>query len=91
MDIILNYKERAYIIETKVNHQQNCNRIIEEGITQLSEKYLATEDTGNGYLIIFDAGTMVGTKCKRRNHISNGKKITVFILGIGQSEKEKNT
>ncbi|MCP4153537.1 MAG: hypothetical protein GY757_37765 [bacterium] len=89
MDIILNFKNRKYIIETKVNHQHSCNRILEEGITQLSEKYLATENSGNGYLVVFDAKTTAGTECKRQKHISNGKEITSFIIGIGQREKEK--
>ncbi|MCP4151896.1 MAG: hypothetical protein GY757_29410, partial [bacterium] len=91
MDIILNFKERKYIIETKVNHQLSCNRILEEGIAQLSEKYLATENSANGYLIVFDAKTTAGTKCKQRKHLSNGKKITSFIIGIGQREKEKKS
>ncbi|MCP4153435.1 MAG: hypothetical protein GY757_37250, partial [bacterium] len=89
MDIILNFKGRGYIIETKVNHQLDCKRILEEGISQLSEKYLATENIANGYLVVFDAKTMAGTKCKRQKHISNGKEITSFIIGIGQKEKNK--
>ncbi|MCP4149181.1 MAG: hypothetical protein GY757_15650 [bacterium] len=89
MDIILNFKGREYIIETKVNLQLNCNRVLKEGITQLSEKYLATENTGKGYLVIFDAKSTAGTECKRQNHMSKGKEIASFIIGIGQSEKEK--
>jgi len=42
MDITLTYKGRRYTIETKIN-RQNLSQILEQGVTQLSEKYLASE------------------------------------------------
>ncbi len=37
------------------------NEILNEGITQLSGKYLATETVDEGYLVVFDTRTPVGT------------------------------
>jgi len=42
MDILLTYKETRYIIETKIN-RQNLTRTRDDGIAQVSGKYLASE------------------------------------------------
>jgi hypothetical protein len=89
MDILLTYKERKYIIETKVNRWGDIDTVLAEGITQLTRKYLATEATCEGYLIIFDTRTTVGTACTPRYSRSEDKKVTVFIIGIGKIDKEK--
>jgi hypothetical protein len=85
MDIILTYKERKYIIETKVNHQDNITRILNQGITQLAYQYLATESIQEGYLVIFDTRTHAGAVCKSQDHWEGNKKITSFIIGIGRN------
>jgi hypothetical protein len=87
MDIILNYKGRRYIIETKVNHQDDITRILRQGIMQVAQKYLATESAAEGYLVIFDTKTHAGAVCKPRDHQEEDKKVTSFIIGIGYREK----
>lgn len=84
MDILLTYKGRKYIIETKVNRHDDPAGIINEGILQLSEKYLASENTAEGYLVIFDTKTHVGAVCKPREHTAGDKKITSVTIGIGR-------
>jgi hypothetical protein len=86
MDILLTYKGKKYIIETKVNRHDDLTGIIEEGIRQLSEKYLASEKTGEGYLVIFDTKTPVGAPCKPRNYQAGEKQVTGFTIGIGRPE-----
>jgi hypothetical protein len=89
MDILLSYKGEKYIIETKVNRQK-LSRTTKQGIAQLSGKYLASEYCNEGYLVIFDPKTPVGDTCEPRYHGYPGaedKKITVFIIGIGRSDK----
>jgi hypothetical protein len=85
MDILLTYKEKKYIIETKLNRHNDLAGTIEEGIRQLSGKYLASERTAVGYLVIFDTKTPVGTLCKTRNHQAGDKSVTSFTVGIGKS------
>ncbi len=84
LDVLLTYKGKKYIIETKVNRHDDLTGIINEGIIQLSSKYLKTEGTDEGYLVIFDTGTLVGSVCKPEYHKVEGKKITGFIIGIGK-------
>jgi hypothetical protein len=86
MDVLLSYKGRKYIIETKVNRYEDINDIIEEGITQLCEKYLATEATAEGYLVVFDTQTPVGSVCKPQVHPVKGCKVTSFNISIGRPE-----
>ncbi|MCP4149382.1 MAG: hypothetical protein GY757_16665 [bacterium] len=88
MDIILNSKGRKYIIETKVNHQLTCKRTLKAGITQLSEKYLASEVADEGYQVIFDTKRPVGTACERKDHLDNERKITSYIIAIGPASQE---
>lgn len=85
MDIFLNYKGRKYIIETKVNHQDDITRILGQGIRQVAQKYLATESVDEGYLVIFDTRTHAGAVCKPQEHRESGKKVTSFIIGIGRN------
>lgn len=86
MDIILNYKGRKYIIETKVDHRGDIERIIQRGIAQVVQKYLSTETVDEGFLIIFDTGSPAGTVTEPRVHDKEGKTVTCFIIGIGYSE-----
>lgn len=84
MDILLTYKGRKYIIETKVNRSIDINDILDDGLTQLSSKYLATETVTEGYLVVFDTNTPVGTGCKPREHSIEDHTITSFIISIGR-------
>ena len=88
MDILLTFKGRKYIIETKVNRYDDITVILEEGITQVSGKYLASEGASVGYLVIFDTRTPVGAPCKPQYHGTEDKKVTSFIIGIGRSRQE---
>jgi hypothetical protein len=83
MDILLTYKARKYIIETKINRGK-LSRTLKNGITQVSEKYMATESVDEGYLVIFDTKTHVGDEYEPRQHPAGGKSITSFTIGIGR-------
>ena len=90
MDIFLTYKGHKYIIETKVNRYDDISVILEEGILQVSGKYLASEGAAAGYLVIFDTRTPVGASCKPRYHGTGDedRKVTIFTIGIGRSRTE---
>jgi len=83
MDIILTYKGKKYIIETKIN-RYNLTRTIKDGINQLSEKYLASESVEEGFLVIFDIKTQIGEECEPHHHPAGDKKVTGFTIGIGR-------
>jgi hypothetical protein len=85
MDVLLIYKGKKYIIETKMSRHHDLAGIIEEGIIQLSSKYLAAESATEGYLVIFDTRTPVGSVCKPQYHQAGDKKVTSFTIGIGKS------
>ncbi len=85
MDILLSYKGKKYIIETKVNRHDDISMILKEGIIQVSRKYLAVEGTSEGYLIIFDTRMPVGVSCKPQYHQDGDKKVTSFTIGIGRN------
>ncbi len=82
MDVLLTYKGRKYIIETKIN-RHNLTRTINDGIKQITSKYLAPEAADEGYLIIFDVKTPCGSECKPEYHTGGDKKITWFTIAIG--------
>ncbi len=85
MDILLTYQGRKYIVETKINrHNLDCT--IRDGIAQVPEKYVSTESVDEGYLVIFDLKTRVGSGCEPRHHPSGDKKVTSFIIGIGRPD-----
>ncbi len=86
MDILLTYRGIKYIIETKIN-RQNLTRTLNDGLTQVSTKYLASEAAHEGYLVIFDTRTPVGEECEPRYHQVEEKKVTVFIIGIAKSDR----
>jgi hypothetical protein len=87
MDIMLSFKGKKYIIETKVNRHDDISGIIEEGILQLSGKYLATEDTTEGYLVVFDTKTPVGVVREPQLHHAGAKKVTSFTIPIGHAAR----
>ena len=85
MDILLTYKETRYIIETKIN-RHNLTRTREDGIAQVSGKYLASESVEEGYLVIFDIKTQPGAECEPQYHQVGNKKVTSFTIGIGRPD-----
>jgi len=84
MDILLTYKGIKYIIETKMN-RGNLTRTLNDGLTQVSTKYLASEAAHEGYLVIFDTRTHVGEECEPQGHETGGKKVTAFIIAVGRT------
>ncbi|MDQ1350844.1 MAG: hypothetical protein QG657_1146 [Acidobacteriota bacterium] len=84
MDILLTYKGKRYIIETKVNRYDELNVILEEGITQVSGKYLPSESVAEGYLVVFDTRKPVGAVCKPEYYRVGDRKVTGFIIAIGR-------
>ena len=66
-----------------MNRYDDVSRVIEEGVLQLSAKYLATEGTPGGYLVVFDTRIPVGTVCEPKIHPAGDKQVTVFIIAIG--------
>ncbi|MCK4390376.1 MAG: AAA-like domain-containing protein [Desulfobacterales bacterium] len=83
MDILLNYQDHKYIIETKINRSHGT-RTLDKAIEQVSGKYLSTERVHEGYIVIFDLKTMVGELCAPHKHIVKGKEILSFNIGIGR-------
>ena len=85
MDVLLTFKGRKYIIETKVN-RGTLTRTIKSGIAQISRKYLASESAHEGYLIVFDTKTPVGEEHEPQSDEKNGATITTFIIPIGKTK-----
>lgn len=88
MDVLLSYKGIKYIIETKLNQYSNIATVQKEGILQLTRKYLATEAADEGYLVIFDTKTLVGTDCLPQVHRDGEKIVTGFSIGIGKDPEK---
>jgi len=84
MDVLLTYKGRKYIIETKIN-RRGLTRTLNDGIIQLSRKYLASESAHEGYLIVFDTKIPVGEECEPQYHQTGDKRITSFTIAIGKN------
>lgn len=87
MDILLTFKGKRYIIETKVNHGK-LGRTVNQGVDQVVNKYLASEHCQEGYLVVFDPKTPVGEECEPQYHEKSGKKVTGFIIAIGRPISE---
>lgn len=86
MDVFLTYKGKKYIIETKLNRHDDISGIIEEGVHQLTGKYLHSEKIETGYLVVFDTRTPVGAASKPQVHKRDEKKIILFTIGIGRPQ-----
>ena len=89
MDVMLAYKGKKYIIETKVNRQSNITRTLNQGVAQVSGKYLATEFCHEGYLVIFDTKTPVGETIDPQYFPVGDKKVTTIIIAIGRDGSER--
>jgi len=67
-----------------VNRHDDVTGIVNEGVVQLSEKYLASEGSNEGYLVVFDTRTKVGANCKVEEYQAEDKTVTGFIIAIGR-------
>lgn len=85
LDILLIHNGRRYILETKVNRQA-LSRTVNDGIAQVSKKYLSSEAVDEGYLVIFDTRTPVGEEIEPQYHQLEGKTVVTFIIGIALNE-----
>jgi hypothetical protein len=83
MDILLTYGSRKYIIETKIN-RSNIHKTLEKAIDQLCEKYLLTEQSDEGCIVVFDIKTKVGELCTPRRREVAGKQVLIFNIAIGR-------
>ena len=83
MDILLTYGERKYIVETKIN-RSNIEKTLEKAIDQLCEKYLLTEQSDEGSIVVFDIKTKVGELCTPRRREVAGKQVLIFNIAIGR-------
>ncbi len=81
MDIMLIYKDKKYIIETKVKRYSG---IIDDALEQLTEKYFLPERVTRGYIVLFDPKTRVGELCAPQTHQVGNKEILSFNIGIGR-------
>ena len=84
MDILLTFKGKKYIIETKINRGDQ-KRTLNRAVDQIADKYMKTERVNEGYIVIFDPKTVVGDLCDpQRIEIAEGKQIVSFNIGIGK-------
>ena len=85
MDILLTYRGRKYIIETKIN-RSNIDTTIDRAVEQICGKYLLTEKALEGYVVVFDVKTKVGDVRTPQKRQVEGKEILIFEVGIGRSQ-----
>ena len=83
MDILLSWRGRKYIIETKIN-RSNMKTTLEKAFDQVSGKYLTTEKADEGYLVVFDLLEKVGAIQIPREMKYDGKSVVVFEIAIGK-------
>ncbi|MFQ5687814.1 MAG: AAA-like domain-containing protein [Candidatus Scalindua sp.] len=82
MDILLTFKGRKYIIETKIKRYKGT---LDEAVVQLRDKYLKTEMVNEGYVVVFDPDTQAGELCvPESTQISESRQIISFNIGIGK-------
>jgi hypothetical protein len=83
MDILLTYDGRKYIVETKIN-RSNIEKTLERAIDQLCEKYLLTEQSDEGCIVVFDIKTKIGELCTPHRREVAGKQVLIFNIAIGR-------
>ncbi len=83
MDILLTWRGRKYILETKVN-RANREKTIERAVAQLCEKYLLTEKADEGFAVVFDVTTRVGELQPPEKRKVDDMTVMVFVIGIGR-------
>jgi hypothetical protein len=83
MDMLLTYSGRKYIVETKIN-RSNIEKTVERAIDQLCEKYLLTEQSDEGCVVVFDIKSKIGELCTPRRREVAGKQVLIFNIAIGR-------
>ena len=83
MDILLTWRGRKYIIETKIN-RSNMKATLEKAFDQVRGKYLTTEKANEGYLVVFDLRKKVGEVQRPHELKHDGKTVGVFEIAIGK-------
>ncbi len=83
MDILLSWRGRKYLLETKVN-RANRERAIDRAVDQLSGKYLVTEKADEGYVVVFDIKTRVGELHQPEKRFVGDTTVLIFVIGIGR-------
>jgi hypothetical protein len=83
MDILLTYSGRKYIVETKIN-RSNLEKTLVKAIDQLCEKYLLTEQSDEGCIVVFDIKTKVGELCAPLSREFAGKQVLIVNIGNGR-------
>ena len=83
MDILLTWRGRKYIVETKVN-RANRERTVYRAVEQLGGKYLLTEKADEGYVVVFDIKTRVGELYPPEKRVVGDTTVLVFVIGIGR-------
>ncbi len=86
MDILLTYRGRKYIIETKLNHGR-LEKTIARAADQVASRYLAPERMDEGYVVVYDPKTNVGALVDPQLREIGGRQVSVFVIGIGKPEK----
>jgi len=82
LDMLLTWRGRKYIVETKLNHGRLA-RAISQAIDQVAGKYLASERCDEGYVVVFDPKRSVGDLLDPEQRTVDGRQVSVFIIGIG--------
>jgi len=83
MDILITYDGRKYIIETKVN-RSNIEKTVERATDQLCEKYLLTEQSDEGCVVVFDTKARTGELLTPQKKEVAGKQLLIFRIAIGR-------
>ena len=82
MDILLTYRGRKYILETKINRSR-LSRTIDLAVDQVATKYLSTEQADEGYIVVFDPKRQVGEVSEPEQRVVGGRKLSIFVVAIG--------
>lgn len=84
MDIMLTFKGKKYIIETKINRGDK-KKTLDRAANQIADKYMKTQRANEGYVVIFDPKTQVGDfEPHQRIEVAGGKEVIAFNIGIGR-------
>lgn len=83
MDILLTCGGRKYIVETKIN-RSNIEKTVNRAIDQLCDKYLLTERSDEGCIVVFDLKTKTGEVCTPSRRDVAGKQVLIFSIAIGR-------
>ncbi len=87
MDILLTYQGRKCIIETKINRGR-LEKTIARAVDQVASRYLATERTDEGYVVVFDPKSVVGEVVDPARREVAGRQVMGFVIGIGKSNPD---